>query len=73
MKHVTLTPEEIEDIGRWQPNTPPDYWPGLALAKKGIRFRPTFNPFREDDMLPPWRVWKDPTTQTLHVWQGDGV
>lgn len=70
MIHVTLTQNEIDDIGRWQPAMPPDYWPALALAKKGIRFRPTFSAPREDDMMPPWRVWIDPSDSVLHVWQG---
>lgn len=69
--HVVVSEAEIEDIGRQQPTTPREYWPGLALAKKGVRFKPTFNPFRESDMLPPWRVWVDPSTRDLHVWQGE--
>ena len=70
MKHVTLTPTEILEIGRQHPTTPPDLWPGLALAKKGIQFRPSFSGFTQDNMLPPWRVWEDRGNDVIHVWQG---
>lgn len=70
MIHVTLTPFEIKEIGRHQPGTPEDLLIGLALAKKGIQFRPSFSGFTQDNMLTPWQVWRDPSTDVLHVWQG---
>lgn len=68
--HVVVSEAEVDAIGRKQPNVPPDYWLGIALAEKGVRFKPRVSPLREEDMLPPWEVWRDPSTKYLHVWQG---
>ena len=68
--HVVVSEAEVEAIGRAQPSVPPDYWPGIALAKKGVLFKSRVGPLREDDMLPPWEVWRDPSTKYLHVRQG---
>lgn len=70
MIHVVITQHDVEDVGRLNPSIPVEYWPGLALAKNGIRFRPTFGPLKERDMIPPWRVWLDKSSGTLHVQQG---
>jgi hypothetical protein len=70
MTEFVITDADILAAGREHPNAPPEYWPGFAFAKKGVRFKPTFSPLGVDHILPPFEVWEDKLAGTYHIRQG---
>ena len=70
MIEVELTWDDIKAARESNPTAPPEYLPGFALAKKGVRFKPTFSPLSFEHMVPPYEAWHDPETGNLRVRQG---
>lgn len=70
-KHFIVTEDEVTQIGKANPSLPVDQWVAHALMKKGVRFKMKFASLAEDDLIPPYDMWRDRSTNDIHVIQGE--
>jgi len=69
MIEVRVTEAEVMAVGEQFQHMPFEYWLGIALAKKGIKFKPTFSPLGLEHLREPYWIRRDNMTQELIVRQ----